>query len=122
MNPENKLDISAFLSGWDRMRQQVWLTHVAKGWTLESLPSSPVWQGNQIALMHSELSEAHEAIRKDLNDDKITTRKGVEVELSDVIIRIMNFSTEMGLDVAGALVEKAAFNEGRPFMHGDKKF
>jgi NTP pyrophosphatase (non-canonical NTP hydrolase) len=112
----------AFREGWGLMTDVVHATHIEKGWTKNSDPKSPVWQGNQIALMHGELSEAHEAIRKDLNDDKLTHRKGIEVELADVIIRIMNFARECNLDVPGALIEKAEFNRGRPFMHGDKKF
>lgn len=104
------------------MSQQVYQTHIDKGWTKSSRPEDPVWMGNQIALMHSELSEAHESIRKGTNDDKVTWRKGYEVELADVIIRIMNFATEAKLDVAAALIDKARFNEGRPYLHGDKKF
>lgn len=112
----------SFSIGWRGMSARVWETHQAKGWTAASVPTSHVWQGNQLMLMVTELAEAHEALRKDLNDDKITTRKGVEVELADVIILIMNFATETGLDIAGALAEKAEFNDGREHMHGGKKF
>lgn len=119
---ESIITEAAFCNSFDRLRQDLFRTHQDKGWTQNSKPEDRVWQGNQIALMHGELSEAHEAIRKDLNDDKLTHRKGVEVELADVIIRIMNFATETGLDVAGALVEKARYNQGREFMHGGKKF
>lgn len=122
MNQDKEITESAFHNAFDRMRQQVFETHKAKGWTKASRPDDPVWMGNQIALMHGELSEAHESIRKGTNDDKLTHLKGYEVELADVIIRIMNFATETGIDVAGALVVKARYNEGREFMHGNKKF
>lgn len=122
MNVEKEVTEQQFLAAWDRMSQQVHVTHVDKGFAALAKPEDPIWMGNQIALMHGELSEAHESIRKGTNDDKITWRKGYEVELADVIIRVMNFATDSGLDVASALIEKARFNEGRPAMHGGKKF
>jgi NTP pyrophosphatase (non-canonical NTP hydrolase) len=69
--------------------------------------------GEAIALMHSELSEALEAHRKDLNDDKITDRKGLEVELADCVIRILDFAGGFDLDIAGAVVDKLAYNAKR---------
>lgn len=45
-----------------------------------------------IALVHSEVSEALEADRRDLNDDKLTEYKGVHVELADVVIRILDWN------------------------------
>jgi hypothetical protein len=69
--------------------------------------------GEQIALMHSELSEALEANRKNLQDDKLPHRKGIEVEFADAIIRILGLSGELGLDIAGALYEKVMYNEVR---------
>lgn len=43
--------------------------------------------GEMIALMHSELSEALEAHRKNLMDDKLPQFHGIDVELVDCIIR-----------------------------------
>ncbi len=121
MNQTPDIDGDVFASAWNEFAKKTHATHKEKGFAMPS--ASPViWDGNQIALMHGELSEAHEALRKDLMDDKLTHRKGVEVELADVIIRIMNYAADRHLDVAGAVIEKAKFNEGRPFMHGGKKF
>ena len=72
--------------------------------------------------MHSELSEGLEGLRKNLMDDKLPHRAMIECELADVIIRIMNYATQTNLDVAGALIEKAGYNLGRAYKHGDKKF
>lgn len=69
--------------------------------------------GEVIALMHSELSEALEADRKDLMDDHLPHRKGVEVELADCVIRILDTAAALGLDVAGALIEKNRYNQQR---------
>lgn len=67
-------------------------------------------KGEMIALMHSELSECLEGIRKDLMDDKLPHRKMEEVELADVLIRIFDYAGGYGLDLEGALEEKMAFN------------
>jgi hypothetical protein len=69
--------------------------------------------GEVIALAHSELSEALEAHRKDLMDDKLPHRLGVEVELADCLIRIFDISEALGIDLAGAVIEKNRFNRSR---------
>ncbi len=66
--------------------------------------------GEVVALMHSELSEALEADRKNLKDDKLPHRDGREVEFADCIIRILDTAAALGLDVAGALIEKNRYN------------
>ena len=69
--------------------------------------------GEVVALMHSELSEALEADRKGLKDDKLPHRDGREVEFADCIIRILDTAAALGLDVAGALIEKNRYNKER---------
>lgn len=70
-------------------------------------------KGEMIALMHSELSEALEGIRKNTMDDKLPHRKSEEVELVDCIIRILDYAAGFGLDLDGAYREKMAFNATR---------
>lgn len=69
--------------------------------------------GEVVALMHSELSEALEADRKGLMDDKLPHRDGREVEFADCIIRILDTAAALDLDVAGALIEKNRINQTR---------
>ena len=77
--------------------------------------------GEMIALMHSELSEALEGLRHgNPVDDHIPPYKSVEVELADCIIRIMDYAVGKGHDVPGALWAKMMFNAGRPYKHGKK--
>ena len=45
-----------------------------------------------------------------------------EVELADLLIRVMDVAHARGWDVAGALLAKMSFNRTRPVRHGGKLF
>lgn len=70
-------------------------------------------KAEKIALMHSELSEALEGMRKNTMDDKLPHRQQVEVELADAVIRIADFCGRLGLDLGGAIEEKLSYNRNR---------
>jgi len=88
---------------------------VAMGWYSNVVTGDPIQRnfGEVIALMHSELSEALEGWRKNMPDDHIPSRSSVEVELADCILRILDTAEAEGLDIAGAMQEKFAYNQVR---------
>lgn len=69
--------------------------------------------------MHSELSEALEALRHgNPMDDHIPEFTGVEAELADVVIRVMDYACSRNLRLGEAIVAKMAYNTTRENKHG----
>jgi NTP pyrophosphatase (non-canonical NTP hydrolase) len=82
-------------------------------WNDLNYNNTPVFIGTKFALIHSEVSEAFEAYRKDTKDDHLPDRSGVEVELADVLIRIFDLAGFLKLDLENAIIEKTAYNQQR---------
>jgi hypothetical protein len=87
----------------------------AGGWWNDLKTGEPLDRnaGELIALIHSEISEALEGVRKSKMDEHLPHRKSEEVEMADAVIRIADYCGGRGLDLGGALAEKLAYNARR---------
>lgn len=63
-----------------------------------------------LALIHSEISEALEGCRKNLQDDHLPHRSMIAVELADAMIRIGDLAGYLNCDLGGAIDEKLEYN------------
>lgn len=67
----------------------------------------------ELGLVTSEVSEAMECVRND--DDK-----ELQLELADIIIRVMNFATRHNMNLETAIMFKNIKNMEREALHGRK--
>jgi NTP pyrophosphatase (non-canonical NTP hydrolase) len=120
---------------------EVYRINYEKGWF-----DSDRTFGEDIALLHSEVSEALEAFREfglkryyevksldpglgtyrqDDNDGSPIGRPthkpcGVASELADVLVRLLDTCFRYEIDLGNEFVKKLAYNDTRPFRHGGK--
>ena len=103
-----------FVEHFNGMADEVHGVAVAHGWWKHH-PSD----GEVLCGIHSEVSEAYEALRIGNPQCKyIPQFTAEESELADVILRIMSYSAYKGLDIGGAIMAKHEVNKNRPAMHG----
>jgi NTP pyrophosphatase (non-canonical NTP hydrolase) len=80
-----------------------------KGWWEEARN-----EGELIALMHSELSEVLEAMRRH------HPKEAIAEELADCCIRIFDYCGAKNIDLEKALLKKIEYNKTRSYRHGKK--
>lgn len=102
------------------MAEEVLAWAQCKGWH----PDPQRTFGDEIALLHSECSEALEAYREigfdSLTDEVSGKPLDVASEFADILIRLLHYSATHGIDLEREYERKMAYNEKRPYRHGGK--
>lgn len=93
-----------------KLQKEVYANAVAHGF----------WDGQvnlaeKLALIHSEVSEALEVIRK-----KSYVLTDLAEELADTVIRVMDLAEYMSIDLSAAIKMKHKRNVQRPHKHGKR--
>lgn len=82
--------------------------------------SNPLKKAEKIALIHSEVSELLEGVRKPGPDEHCPEFTKEEIELSDALIRILDYAGAYGVRLQAATRAKLAYNRTRPWRHGKR--
>jgi NTP pyrophosphatase (non-canonical NTP hydrolase) len=126
-------ELDQFIAVVDIVAEIVYNAQVAKGFyedspthfglqaedTLRYVQEIRTYLGNKLMLMVTEIAEAHEAIRKNLDkSEHIPEYTALEEEIADTVIRILDFSGYNKLRLGDAIKAKLIFNQSRPHKHG----
>lgn len=88
-----------------------WDVFIPENWELKHSATNKLC--THMALVHSEVSEATEAIRH-------RDRENFDEELADVVIRVASIAHGLGTDLDAAITAKLAKNRTRGLHHGGK--
>lgn len=107
----------------DNLAEDLHETAVDKGFwgpieTLRMEGEEFVFYAKQLAMVHSEVTEVLEALRKQKGDQQVVE------ELADIIIRVLDLYSGLrrysgiNLSLNQVLLDKARYNMSRPAKHG----
>ena len=66
-----------------------------------------------LLMIHAEVSEAVESYRRYSTD--------FPEELADIVIRVLDFAEEQGIDLYKEIISKHEYNKTREYRHGNKR-
>lgn len=115
------MEPEARLKAW-----QYWIHEInhANGWF-----DSARTLGDDIALIHSEVSEAFEAYRKgSMQSYSYANESGqlqynpssFAAEMADIIIRVLDTCERYGINIEQEMFDKLEYNKSRDYRHGGK--
>lgn len=90
----------------------------SKGWW-----ESPRPTGELLMLVVTEISEAMEDYRMRRMETVISEDgkpEGFPSEIADAVIRLLDLSEAYGIDLEAEIARKMAYNQTRPYRHGNK--
>lgn len=132
--------MAEFIAGWEALQQgilrgmdeRVYQVNVANGWFDEDRTV-----GDDVALLHSEVSEMFEAWREhgladatkplrnsytgEIDPSKLPKPEGFGSEAADILIRLLDTCHRRGVDLSAEFNRKVAYNATRGYKHGGKK-
>jgi hypothetical protein len=88
---------------------------VRGGWWNDLTTGEPLERNKleMLALIHSEVSEATEGVRKGINDDHLPQYPMETVEIADMFVRGFDYAGGHGLTVGEAFFDKILYNANR---------
>ena len=127
---ETNSEMSLF-NGLNRMAETIHNNAKEKGF-YDKIETDDQYLARALMNLHSEISELWESHRKGeitnlCNKAKKMEELGLkplvnlEEELADIVIRVLDTSERMGVNIEEAVTIKHEINKIRPYRHGNKK-